>query len=297
MAGHVAADRGDLCFVPRFAFVGGTAYRVSVTDTDTVGETTIGVLVRARPAQVPTTEVVAIHPSAPDVPRNLLRFYVEFSAPMSEGEATRHVRLADQDGRTLTGALLAVEHELWDPARRRLTVLLDPARIKRGLLPHRQLGYPLRTGASFQLVVNEDFRDASGTALRAGAHRCFAVGTDERRRVDPRRWRTAVPETGTRDPVSVTFDRPLDRALLARCLHVFDAVGRGVRGAPAIGEHERSWRFVPEAPWSAGSHHVRVDPILEDLAGNSLARVFDRDLASPDGPDEDPPLYLAFRPV
>jgi hypothetical protein len=32
------------------------------------------------------------------------------------------------------------------------------------------------------------------------------------------------------------------------------------------------------SPWRPGAHELIVDALLEDLAGNSLARVFDRDL-------------------
>ena len=92
------------------------------------------------------TRVTGIYPTAAEVPSNLLRLYVWFSAPMSEGCAAEYVRLARDDGGNIAGALLPTEHELWDAARRRLTVLLDPARIKRGLVGHQEVGYPLRAG-------------------------------------------------------------------------------------------------------------------------------------------------------
>ena len=80
-----------------------------------------------------------------------------------------HVRLVDAEGATLVGALLPTEYELWDPERRRLTVLLDPARIKRGLVPHRAIGYPLREGTSVTLVVDAEFPDAVGPAAAGRA--------------------------------------------------------------------------------------------------------------------------------
>ncbi len=39
--------------------------------------------------------------------------------------------------------------------------------------------------------------------------------------------------------------------------------------------------FQPRAGWERG-YRVTVDPYLEDLAGNSLRRVFDRDLGRPE---------------
>ena len=42
----------------------------------------------------PTTKVTAIYPTSDRVPANLLKLYIEFSAPMSDGEAERRVHLA-----------------------------------------------------------------------------------------------------------------------------------------------------------------------------------------------------------
>jgi hypothetical protein len=272
MAGRVARDGDDLCFVPRFPFVDGTHYTVIVDGTP------IETLLRPPVDAAPTTEVIAIHPTASTVPRNLLRFYVTFSAPMSEGEAARRIALVDDDGRPIDDALLPNEHELWDRDRRRLTVLLDPARIKRGLVSHRALGYALRIGASFTLAVSDGFRDAAGRPLRAGATRHYQVGDDERRRVDPDQWMLQAPPAGTLDSLTITFDRTLDHALLARCLGVSGRDGVPLDGRERIGDEERSWTFTPSRPWRAAPHQLVIDPVLEDLAGNSVNRVFDRDL-------------------
>ena len=65
----------------------------------------------------------------------------------------------------------------------------------------------------------------------------------------------------------------------------------------AVAEGERSWAFVPDRPWGDDDLELRVDPILEDLAGNSIARVFDRDLsAAEDTPRPADVIRLPFRP-
>lgn len=168
--------------------------------------------------------------------------------------------------------------------------MLDPARIKRGLAGHRAAGYPLRAGEPVRLVVDAGFRDAAGTPLRAGAERRYAVGPDERRRVEPGDWTLAVPSAGGTEPLRVTFGRPLDHGLLARCLHVTGPGGTRVDGTAQMGPQDRSWRLVPRAAWAAGAHRLVVDPVLEDLAGNSVSRVFDRDLGRP----EDDPRSAGF---
>lgn len=285
MAGELVADGTASWFVPRFGFVAGTAY--TVTAAGAVAAT----LVCPKPGRAATTEVAAIQPTAVVVPRNLLRCYVTFTAPMSDGQSA-HVRLVDGDGEPLAAALLPVEYELWDADRRRLTVLLDPARIKRGLAAHVDIGYPLRVGERFRLVVAADFLDAQGNPLLASAERAYLVGDDLRGRVDPADWQLTPPTADTTEPLTVTFDRPLDHALLARCLTVKETTGIG-----EIGRAGLSWRFTPDRPWRQGRHTLLVDSILEDIAGNSVTRVFDRDLADPaDRPADDSPVELPFLP-
>ena len=49
---------------------------------------------------------------------------------------------------------------------------------------------------------------------------------------------------------------------------------------------------------AGGPHRVVVDPVLEDVAGNSVGRVFDRDLTSAaDEPGDTAPVTLPFHPA
>jgi len=291
MAGRFILDGGDLCFVPRFPFVEGTTYAVSMKGVE------VGALARPRVDRPVTTEVLEIHPTLTDVPRNLLRFYVVFSAPMSEGHAARHITLIDEAGQEMVGALLATEHELWDAGRRRLTALLDPARIKRGLVPHLEAGYPLELDSTFRFVVGAGFRDSHGVGLRASAGRTYRVRPDERRLLVPEDWQIAPPSVNTVAPLEVLFDRPLDPFLSARCLRVLGPDSKLVAGTPNVGRDGTSWRLTPQAPWAVGSHRLLIDPVLEDLAGNSVERVFDRDMTRPeDAPRGDNLVAIEFCP-
>lgn len=280
------ADGSAVSFVPRLPFVGGLSYAVLGSDFDDVDPVTITWPIRD--AGSCTTRVVEIFPTAEEVPRNLLRCYVQFSDRMSEGFVASDVRVVDADsGEPIDGAFLPMEPELWDRARRRVTVLFDPARIKRGLAPHREVGYPLRVGAMVDVVVDNGFLDAAGRRLTSTHARRYVVGPDVRGRVDPAAWDVASPPAGSHDPVVVRFDRPLDHALLQHCLAVVErervgAVGTSVEGAVDVPTGERSWQFTPSEAWTAGGYDLVVDTKLEDLAGNSVARVFDRDLADRD---------------
>jgi hypothetical protein len=246
----------------------------------------------------PHTRVTGIYPSSRTVPLNLLKIYIQFSAPMRESEAQHAVQVRRADtGQVLEGVFLPMEPELWDPGRTRLTLLLDPGRIKRGLAPHLEVGYPLTVGVPVVVRVDRAFRDADGISLVDGLERRYDVGAAVRRHVSPSDWRMQPPRTDSLEPLRVEFDRPMDYALLQHSLVVSDGHGRAVDGEVESGEGEMTWTFTPGVRWRQQPYELRVDPRLEDLAGNSLTRVFDRDLSRP----EDAPLSLSlpaidFRP-
>jgi hypothetical protein len=202
---------------------------------------------------------------------------------MTEGHAARAVEVVREDtGAPLEDVFYQGRSELWDPARARLTLLLDPGRIKRGLGPHEALGYPLVEGAWITVTITERFRDAHGAPLAVGMSRRYWVGPALRRAVDPDLWGITWPAALSTDPLDIRFDRPMDHALLQSALVVTDGEGAPVTGRIEVGPEEVSWRFHPDRPWAPGRHALRVEPHLEDMAGNSLVRVFDRDLARPE---------------
>jgi hypothetical protein len=279
-AGRFEPDGGDVCFAPRFPFVDGMRYSLLIDGKE------VGAILRPADTRPAVTRVVAIYPTAAELPLNHLRFYFSFSHPMSEGFAAGAVRVRRADsGATLEDVFLSTPPELWDPRRMRLTMLLDPGRIKRGLVSHEESGYPLAEGVPIEVVIEEAFRDADGSPLRAAGVRRYQVGPPVRSRVDTDLWTILRPASGSSEPLGVRFDRPLDRALLERCLRIYDPTGAEVTGTISIGRGEASWSFVPELSWRDVTYELVVDARLEDLAGNSIRRVFDRDL---DEPEHDP---------
>lgn len=263
-----------LVFTPRFVFVHGVRYVLLVD-----GEPVASLLRPVAPPPVPTT-VTGIFPTGTHVPVNLLRLYIQFSAPMSEGFAARAIQLTDAEtGAPIRDALLDFTHELWDSARTRLTVLFEPGRIKRGLVPHLESGFPLMQGRGIVVTVDTAFKDAAGRPLEERFSRRYQVGPPLTTRVDPALWVLTTPLVGTTAGLHVTFDRALDRGLLARCLSVRDADGRELDGDVHVAGGERMWSFRPGQAWTAGTT-LAIDTRLEDTCGNSVLRPFDRDLAS-----------------
>jgi hypothetical protein len=231
------------------------------------------------PVRAPSTRIVSITPSADIWPENILRLYLTFSAPMRLGVAWRHIRVLDPTGRPMDGMFVEIEQELWDPEGRRLTVLFDPARIKRGLVDHINEGPPLSVGQTCTLEIDAAWRDAAGGPLVEGALKAVTVAPPLRAPIEPEAWRL-TPPTWPIAPLVVDAAHPLDAALALRALSVWNAAGE-VSGQARLERSETRYVFTPDRPWTAGRHTVRADPLLEDIAGNRIGRPFDIDRAAP----------------
>ena len=79
---------------------------------------------------------------------------------MSRGEAGRRIRLRRASGAEVSEPFLEIDEELWDPEGRRLTLLFDPGRIKRGLLSREEAGGALIPGERYSLIIDGGWPDA-----------------------------------------------------------------------------------------------------------------------------------------
>ena len=296
VAGRFFVERDAVCFVPRFPFMDGTAYSLLVGVRGRLNSPEVWTIQRPSAQLALAMEVVAIYPTAAEVPVNLLKVYIHFSGPMSEGWADHEVKVCREDtGEALEGAFLPPDPELWDRARRRLTMLMDPGRIKRGLVPNLEAGYPLTEGVPVRVEIGAEYRDARGQPLNTGGKRSYRIGPALRSRIDPGRWRLTAPGVGSRRPLLVEFDRPLDHALLQHSLRVCGSEGTPLHGRGEVGAAESSWTFTPASPWKDGEYRLVVNSKLEDLAGNTAVRVFDRDVTvAGEAPSESGPIVVAF---
>ena len=152
MLGDYAVADDAVRFTPLFPFDQGRQYHVRFepsrlpgggADAGGVIEATVG-----RPAStaVPSTVVARVYPSGDVVPENLLRMYVEFSAPMGRKSGVEYISLLDHAGKEIPGAVLPLDYEFWSPDHTRFTVFFDPGRVKKGILPNRADGPAARSG-------------------------------------------------------------------------------------------------------------------------------------------------------
>jgi hypothetical protein len=279
--------RGEvLTFKPRFPLQPGVRYRAVVhvkhipAPQDELYTETEATIELPKPKTAPTV-VDQVYPTRDALPENQLRFYVHFSAPMSRGDVYKNIRLLDASGKPIELPFLELEQELWDVASQRFTLLIQPGRIKRGLIPREELGPVLEEGKSYTLEINRDWLDAEGEPLKETYRKKFRVIAADEKQPDPKTWKVQAPPAGKAETLVVTFPKPLDHGMLERVLWVTDDGGQRIEGTIAVTDEETHWRFTPKAAWRAGAYDLVVDMALEDTAGNSIAQPFEVDVFRP----------------
>lgn len=284
MAGEYSLGPGTLKFVPQFPPAPGVRYVATFRPgalphgASTTVEVLTSVFQAPRRPSGPPTLVSRIYPSAGTLPENQLKFYVHFSAPMSRGQIYDHIHLREETGKEVELPFLQIDEELWDPDLKRLTLLIDPGRIKRGVRPLEEVGPALVQGKRFRLQIDADWLDGNGRPLGAPFEKRFAVGPPDRTPPDPAKWKLHAPASGGRASLTVDFPDPMDHALALRMIQVVDAAGAPIAGTADLTDEERRWTFQPEASWRAGAYHLVVPTTIEDLAGNNIGKPFEVDL-------------------
>jgi hypothetical protein len=275
MLGSYRVTEKALRFDPQFPLQPGLRYRAVFRPGQFSLTSTFALPVTQRPA---TTVVTRIFPSADVLPENLLKFYVHFSAPMSRGQIYDHIQLRETSGRPVELPFLQIDEELWNANMTRLTLFIDPGRIKRGVLPLEEVGPALETGKKYDLIIDRAWKDAEDNPLNATFRKSFAVGPADRQPVDQTRWKLEAPKSQSRDPLTVSFPEPMDHALALRLISVVTSSGEAVRGQKLLRDHEQRWVFTPEIPWGRGDYALAIHTHIEDLAGNNIGKPFEVDL-------------------
>jgi hypothetical protein len=273
MNGKYAVTAEGIEFRPQFPFLAGVRYRATFQPA---GQKAISsILEIPRPKREPTTVVAQIYPTAEVLPENLLKFYLYFSAPMSGGHIYDHIHLTDERGKPVELPFLEIDEELWNPEMTRLTLFLDPGRIKRGVKPLEEIGPALAAGKKYTLRIDSAWLDANRTPLKEGFEKKFRVVEVDREAPDLTKWEIIPPKSGTKEAVRIRFPDPMDHALATRMIGI-----EKLHGVASLEEQERLWVFAPKEPWKAGSYRLRVQTTIEDLAGNNVGKPFEVDLFS-----------------
>ena len=281
VAGAYAVTSTGIEFTPKFPFIPGMSYavafdpsRMPTPRTDVPVSATVSL---PKTDREPSTVVTRILPTASQLPENQLRMYIEFSAPMSRTSGVEFISLTDSSGAKVIAPFLPLDVEFWNPDRTRYTVFFDPGRVKRGIFPNEQMGRAIHAGRTYTMTVDAAWRDANGLPLASPYRQTFQVGPADEQPISLDTWRWTVPQAGRKDPLIISFPEPLDHGLLMRAVGVSRRDGVPVTGDVRVDPGETRWNFTPTNAWQPGRYTLIVLPILEDLAGNRIGRLFEVD--------------------
>ena len=274
MFGTTTLGDNEITFTPRFA-LSSKVYSLQLMQNNKL--TYVGELDLTTKVQQ-LTSVDTVYPTASMLPENTLRFYVQFSGPMRKGDIYRHISIREARGKEVDLPFLEIEQEFWSRDSKRLTLLLDPGRIKRGLKPREEMGPIFESGKSYELVISKQWKDANGNELAKEFVKRFSIGSEDHEQPSPTKWRVTSILQGAREPLVIAFPNPLDHAMLQQSIQVQNAAGKQVSGTISVSKNETLWSLTPNEAWQAGSYTIAIDDNLEDPAGNSIAKQFDVDV-------------------
>lgn len=268
--GEVKTENDHVVFEPLVPLTRGLRYEILV-DNLQVGE----VEVPKNDSDAP--ELIAIYPSQDTVPENLLKMYFQFSQPMVEDRSLSFITITSNND-TLTGTFLDLKPELWNTDGTVLTLWLDPGRIKRDLIPNKEMGNPLKAGRLYTLHISSSWTSKQGIQLKTNHSKNFVTASRDEQSPVPDQWTVGTPASATTEALKIDLKESLDFSVLMESISIFDAEKKAVSGKIQLENEERTLLFTPDNNWKAGEYTIMIESRLEDLAGNNLNRPFDRDV-------------------
>ena len=207
--------------------------------------------------------VSAVFPSSDTLPKNLLRMYIHFSKPMKTIGNLEKIKLVNEQGQEVVGAIFNNVYELWDEEQKQLTLIFDPSRVKTGLVAHEDKGRSLQVGKNYKLVIGE-LEDVEGNKLKEIYAKSFYVSKEDRLSPNTTQWTMEVPKANSQSALVIQFPAMFDRLSLLQRLQLTDINKQPINGKVEITNQETEWRFIPTEKWSAGDYVLYIHGRLED---------------------------------
>lgn len=278
--GEYSIQNNHLSFTPKFLpdpkvnyFVTFSYPQLALLLSDEITEQSVYSDVASfEPPETTQPEVISFTPDLDEVPANLLRFYVHFSAPMGLENPYDFISIENEDGKPLVDPFVIIPEGLWNINNTRLTLLLHPGRVKEGVGPNMTLGDVLKAGNSYTLKISKKWKGASGEPLKSGFTQTINATNPLERAMNINNWALRA-ERKNIGVLHVVTDHPLDQPLAKRMLFI-----RGKNGQilPSRIEFDSPEKF--RLLWQLDDSEtleMLIDPRLEDVCGNTPHYAFD----------------------
>tara|TARA_B110000240_G_scaffold197671_1_gene253780 strand:- start:1817 stop:2860 length:1044 start_codon:yes stop_codon:yes gene_type:complete len=267
--GNFKKIENDLVFIPQFPLLQNISYVLKTKNHE------IPFSLKAKNYSSPT--VTAIYPTANELPENLLRMYIQFSQPMKTKGNIEKIKLLNEQGIEVKGAIFNNVYELWDDSQTQLTIIFDPSRVKTGLIANETLGRSLKPNKIFKIII-VDLENVYGKKLLQSYVKTFSVTKADVTSPDTESWRFKLPKSDSKTPLSINFKSSIDKMSLQHRIQLLNENDKVIKGVIFLKNKEKIWEFIPQELWTAGKYTLKVNSRLADPSGNNLNGLFDHDI-------------------
>lgn len=219
-------------------------------------------------------KVLAIYPLADTLPNNILKFYFEFSEPIADGQVYPKIQLYDANNQLVPEAFVNLGTELWDENRTRLTLWIDPGRVKTHLLRHESEGEVLSKNKQYHITVEPTIVSKKGSVLHTELTKFFYTTEAIREALHWKTWTVLA----SKDHIDINTDRLMDFGTAQKMILVFDRKSKEITGKWSFGDTEKFLRFLPEKALAKGRYYLKINTLIEDVSANNVNAAFDRNM-------------------
>ena len=225
-------------------------------------------------AQENKAKVLAIYPTSDSIPVNILRFYVQFSAPIQEMDILKHIQLRNEEGKNITGVFFENQFELWSEDRTKVTIIVDPGRAKLGLLANNEMGRAFDEGKRYTLAIDSLLLDFNDQNLSNSFTKTFIAVKEDMVAPDTKNWELLLPTINTNNPIIINFNDRIDHVSANTLIKIVKG-NEEVEGKIMLQNNEQKWLFTPKKKWGSGAYQVIANARLEDISANTIHQVFE----------------------
>jgi hypothetical protein len=193
---------------------------------------------------------------------------------MQEMNILNHIKLTNEEGKNITGVFFENQYELWNEDRNVVTLLIDPGRVKLGLLANNTMGRAFDEGKKYTLTIDSLLLDFKDQALNKSFTKNFIAVKEDRLAPDTKNWNVFSPQANTKQAIVIDFNDKIDPISAQTFIKVFKD-GNEIKGTISLLNEEQKWVFHPHKNWKKGNYFIVVHPSLEDISANSLQQIFD----------------------
>jgi hypothetical protein len=200
-------------------------------------------------------DVVAVFPSANEVPANIARWYLQLNKSIDVTNFSEACILNNSKGDTLNAAIRPLKYY---------------SQNEHILLVEVEKNYSFVQGQDHQLILSGRLRDKNGIAMGKDWVYTFDVIKPKTTLPDASDWRISSPQKTTREALSIVCGESMDFRSLIEGVNIINSDNQILQGKWTSGTEEKSFSFKPNIPWQKGLYNIKVYNTVVDIADNQL---------------------------